>query len=61
MDFICIAILGIFGAGLIAGGIVLYSKSTSSGIKALAAAFIAAGVVMWGLILLITPIQQITS
>lgn len=61
MEFIYITILGILGAGLIAGGIVLYRKSTSNGIKALAAAFIAAGIVMWGLILLVTPVFRITS
>jgi len=61
MGFIIIAILGILGAGLIGGGIVLYRKSTSSGTKALAAAFMAAGVVMWGLILLVTPVFEITG
>ena len=61
MEFIFIAILGIFGAGLIAGGIVLYRKSTSAGKKALAAAFMAAGVAMWGLILLVTPVFRVTG
>ena len=61
MGFIIIAILGILGAGLIAGGIVLYRRSMSSGIKALGAAFIAAGVVMWGLILLVTPVFEATG
>ena len=61
MEFIFIAILGILGAGLMAGGIVLYRKSTSANARALAAAFVAAGVVMWGLILLVTPVSRVTG
>ena len=59
MEFIFIAILSILGAGMIAGGLVLYRKSMSSNAKALAAAFMAAGVVMWGLILLVTPVSRV--
>jgi hypothetical protein len=55
MTFVIIAILGILGAALIVGGIVGYRKSVSPGIKTLAAASIAAGVVMWALILLTMP------
>ncbi len=57
MDFLVIAILGILGAALIAGGIVTYRGSTRTGVRALGAAAIAAGVVMWALILLITPVS----
>ena len=52
MEFIVIAILGIFGAGMIAGGIFLYRNSTKTNPRAVGVASIAAGVVMWGLILL---------
>ena len=61
MEFIYITILGILGAGLIVGGIVLYCKSTSANAKALAAASMAAGIVMWGLILLVTPVSRVIS
>ena len=57
MEFIIIAILGIFGAGLIAGGIFLYRNSSNTNPKAIGVASIAAGVVMWGLILMVTPIH----
>ena len=57
MTFVIIAILGILGAALIVGGIVGYRKSVRPSIKTLAAASIAAGVVMWALILLTTPVS----
>jgi hypothetical protein len=55
MGFIIIATLGILGAALIVGGIVGYRKSVRTGIKTLAAASIASGVVMWALILFTMP------
>jgi hypothetical protein len=55
MSFIIIAVLGILGAALVAGGIVAYRKSVRAGVKSLAAASIAAGVVMWALILVTMP------
>ena len=61
MEFIVIAILGIFGAGMIAGGIFLYRNSTKTNPRAVGVASIAAGVVMWGLILLITPVFTIAN
>ena len=57
MTFVIIAILGILGAALIVGGIVGYRQSVRPGIKTLAAASIAAGVVMWALILFTTPVS----
>lgn len=56
MEFLIIATLGILGAALIVGGIVGYRKSVRAGVKTLAAASIASGVVMWALILLTTPV-----
>jgi len=52
---IIIAILGILGAALVVGGIVGYRKNERAGIKTLAAASIAAGAVMWALILFTMP------
>jgi len=54
---VIIAMLGIFGAALIVGGIVGYRKSMRTSVKTLAAASIAAGVVMWALILFTTPVS----
>ena len=61
MGFIIIAILGILGAGLIGGGIVLYRGSMSNGIKAAGAACIAAGVIMLALIIWVTPVCEVTG
>ncbi len=57
MSFVIIAVLGIFGAALIVGGIVGYCKSVRTGVKTLAAASIASGIVMWALILVTTPLS----
>ena len=61
MEFIVIAILGILGAGMIAGGTFLYRNSTKTNPRAIGVTSIAAGVAMWGLILLITPVFTIAS
>jgi hypothetical protein len=58
MEFIIIATLGILGAALIAGGIVMYRKSESTNGRAFGAAAIAAGVVMWVIIVIVTPVSQ---
>jgi hypothetical protein len=57
MSFVIIAVLGILGAALIVGGIVGYRKSVRTGVKTLAAASIASGIVMWALILVTTPVS----
>ena len=51
-------VLGVVGAACIVGGIVGYRKSESSRAKAISAAAIAAGVVMWAVILLINPVSS---
>jgi hypothetical protein len=61
MAFIIIMILGIVGAALIAGGIVIYRGSTNTYMRALGAAAIAAGIVMWAFILFITPVKRVVS
>ncbi len=59
-SFIVIMILGILGAAFIAGGIVMYRGSTRAGFRASGAALIAAGVVMWAIILF-TQVASVTS
>jgi hypothetical protein len=49
-------ILAILGAALIAGGIVAYRGSQSTGVRAFGAAAIAAGVVMWAILVLTIPV-----
>ena len=61
MEFIIIAVMATLGAAMLAGGIFLYRKSTNTNPKAVGVALMAAGGVMWGLILLVTPIQQVTG
>ncbi len=64
MEFRIIAILGILGAALIAGGIVTYRAyrgSTRVGFRALGAALIAAGAVMWVLIIMTIPVSVTTG
>ena len=61
MEFIIIAIMATLGAAMLAGGIFLYRKSTNTNPKAVGVALMAGGAVMWGLIILVTPIQQIAS
>lgn len=59
MDNIIMLILGILGPGLIAGGIVMYRRSTRTGFRALGAAFIAAGAAML-VIMLLTTVAYVT-
>ncbi len=49
-------ILAVLGAASIAGGVVAYRGSAAVGVRAFAAAAIAAGVVMWAVILLTVPV-----
>ena len=55
--FIIILGLAIFGAALVAGGIVAYRTGTKGAIKAVAAAAVASGIVMWGVVLITTPVS----
>ena len=61
MEFRIIAILGILGAALIAGGIVTLRGSTRVGFRALGASLIAAGAVMWILIIMTIPVSVTTG
>ncbi len=49
--------LAIVGAALIVGGVVAFRGSGTSNGKALSAAGIAAGVVMWAIVLLVVPVS----
>ena len=55
--WIVIMALAILGAGLIAGGVVSYRGSTKVGIKAFGAAAVAVGVMMWAVVLMVTPVS----
>ena len=57
MEFIIILILGTLGAALIVGGIVAYRKSERTAVKSLSAAAIAAGIVMWAVIVISSPVS----
>ncbi len=54
--FIIMSILGILGAALAAGGIVTYRAGARVSVRAFGAASIAAGIVMWTIILFTTPL-----
>ncbi len=54
-------ILGIVGAALIVGGIVAYLGSRKTGVRAFCAAAVAAGVVMWAVVLVTVPASSSDS
>ena len=51
-------ILIVLGAALIAGGIVAYRGSRRTGVRAFSAAGIAAGIVMWAIVVMIIPVSS---
>jgi hypothetical protein len=55
---IIILSLAILGAGMIAGGVVSYRGSTRVGVRAFGAAAVAAGVAMWAVVLIATPLSS---
>jgi hypothetical protein len=59
MDWGTIILLAlvILGAALLVGGVVAYRRSTRVGVKAFGAASVAAGVMMWALVLVATPVS----
>ena len=50
--------LAILGAASIVGGIVAYRRSARTGVRAFAASAVAAGVVMWAVVLLTVPVSS---
>ena len=60
-EFVIKAILGILGAALIASGFVMYRKGVRTSVRAFGAAGIAAGIVMWAIIILTTTCTTTVS
>ena len=58
MGFLVIALLAVLGAALVVGGFVAYRRSEVTSIKAVSAGSIAAGIVMWTIIVLVTPLSS---
>ena len=56
-DWIIIMALAILGAGLIAGGVVSYRGSERVGVRAFGAAAVAVGVMMWAVVMIVTPVS----
>jgi hypothetical protein len=56
-DFVIQLILAIFGVAFIAGGIVAYRGSPRTGVRAFGASAVAAGVVMWAVVLLTVQVS----
>ncbi|MDP3878967.1 MAG: hypothetical protein Q8Q07_01505 [Dehalococcoidales bacterium] len=59
MEFFIITVLAVLGAALVVGGIVGYLKSEGTRNKVISAAAVAAGVVMWAVILFIVPVTTV--
>ena len=59
--FIILAIIGVLGAAGIAGGIALYRWGDRPSVRAFGAASVAAGTVMWALVLVGAPTSSSTS
>jgi hypothetical protein len=57
-DAVIWMILSILGAAFITGGIVAYRGSWRTRIRAFAAAAIAAGVVMWAIVIVTIPVSS---
>ena len=51
-------ILGILGAAFIVGGIIAYRGSAKVNVRAFSGAAIAAGVVMWAIVLITVPVSS---
>ena len=50
--------LAVVGAALIVGGIVAYRGSTRTGVRAFSSSAIAAGVIMWAVVLTTIPVSR---
>ena len=61
MEFLIIIFLAGHGAALIVGGTVGYRKSKRARSKAISAAAIAGGIVMWAIIIFVTPVSSIVG
>jgi hypothetical protein len=56
--FVILAIICVLGAALIAGGIVLYRGGARASARAFGAASVAAGAVIWAIVLVSTPMSS---
>ena len=54
-------VLGVVGAGLVAGGVVVYRGSATTGVRALSAVSIAAGIAMWTVIAFTVSVSTSTE
>ena len=61
MGFIELVLLGVMGAALIAGGIVAYRGTRRTGVRAGAAAAVAAGAAMLLAVALVIPVSVLTD
>ena len=61
MEFVALALLGVVGAALIAGGVVSYRGTQRTGVRAGAAAAVAAGVAMLLVLALVIPASVSTD
>jgi len=61
MEFFIIIVLAVLGAAFIVGGIVGYRKSKGTLGKAISAAAIAAGIVMWAIIIFVVPVTRVVG
>lgn len=60
-DFVVAVVMGVLGAALVTGGIVVFLRSARTGVKAAAAAAVAAGVVILLFLVLGTPTVRTTG
>ena len=61
MQFVLLALAAAIGAALIVGGVVAYRGTRRTGVRAMAAAAIAAGVVTWVIVLAVVPTSRTDS
>ena len=61
MEFLLIIVLAVLGAAFIVGGIVGYRKRKGALDKAISAAAIAAGIVMWAIIIYVIPVTRVVG
>jgi len=61
MEFLLIIVLAVLGAAFVVGGIVGYRKSKGALAKAISAAAIAAGIVMWAIIIFVVPVTRVVG
>ena len=61
LQFVMAVVFGIAGAALIVGGVVMFRGNENRGQRAAGASMVAAGLMMWAVILFTTPISSTTT